>query len=265
MGRILGAAIYPHPPIIMEEIGRGEEKKAAKTVDGAKALSRYIKEKSPTTIVVVTPHGPMFSDAMAISVEEELFGDFSAFGHGEISYNFNNNIPLVKKVINNAMEEDIMVAAVDETMAERYNIDRNLDHGTLVPLYFVDKEYKNFKLIHITYGALSPRDLYRFGRAVKRAVLESEDSIILLASGDLSHRLAEDGPYTYSPSGKVFDEKIISLIEDGNLEEILEFDLDLAEEAGECGLRSFMIMAGTIDGYRLRPEILSYEGPFGVG
>lgn len=265
MGRILGAAIYPHPPIIMEEIGRGEERKAAKTVEGAETLSKYIKEKSPTTIVVVTPHGPMFRDAIAISIKEELYGDFSAFGHGGISYNFHNNIPLVKKIINNAMEEDVMVAAVDETMAEKYNIDRNLDHGTLVPLYFVDKQYKDFKLIHITYGVLPPKDLYRFGRAIKRAVLESDDTIILLASGDLSHRLTEDGPYAYSPSGKVFDERIVKLIGEGNLEKILDFDLDLAEEAGECGLRSFMIMAGAIDGYRLRPEVLSYEGPFGVG
>lgn len=49
------------------------------------------------------------------------------------------------------------------------------------------------------------------------------------------------------------------------MEDIISFDLKLSEKAGECGLRSFMIMAGVLDNYKIKPEILSYEGPFGVG
>ena len=32
MGKILGGYLFPHPPIIVKEIGRGEEEKANKTV-----------------------------------------------------------------------------------------------------------------------------------------------------------------------------------------------------------------------------------------
>jgi len=42
-------------------------------------------------------------------------------------------------------------------------------------------------------------------------------------------------------------------------------DPDLAEAAAECGLRSFWIMAGALDKKAVKPELLSYEGPFGVG
>jgi len=49
------------------------------------------------------------------------------------------------------------------------------------------------------------------------------------------------------------------------MEEILTFDLSLAEKAGECGLRSLMIMAGGLGDYDLESEIISYESPFGVG
>ncbi|MFA7410713.1 MAG: AmmeMemoRadiSam system protein A [Tissierellaceae bacterium] len=265
MGKVLGAAIYPHPPIIMEEIGKGEERKASKTLEGVKALSRFIKEKSPTTIIVITPHGPIFRDAVAISTDPDLYGHFGNFGYRQIQFSYENNIPLVKKIINNAMEEDIMVATVDEDLSRSYNIDRDLDHGSLVPLYFVDKEYKDFKLIHISYGILPPRDLFRFGKAIKRAVLESVEDIIVLASGDLSHKLSPQGPYEYSPYGKEFDQRIVAIIGEGRLEDLIDFDLELAEKAGECGLRSFMIMAGILDNCRIRPQVLSYEGPFGVG
>jgi aromatic ring-opening dioxygenase LigB subunit len=39
----------------------------------------------------------------------------------------------------------------------------------------------------------------------------------------------------------------------------------LVQSAGECGLRSIVILMGALDGLKVKPEILSYEGPFGVG
>lgn len=265
MGKILGAYLLPHPPIIIEEIGKDEEKKAKNTIDGVKAISLDIKKKSPSTIIIITPHGPLFSDAVSISIEEELTGSFKKFGNDELKFNYSNNLKLVKEIINNSYDEDIAVAQVDEDFARQYNIDKELDHGTLVPLYFVDKEYKDYKLIHITYGILSPNELYRFGTAIERAVKDSDEDVIVIASGDLSHKLSSDGAYAYSPYGKTFDEKIVNIIKEGKMEDIISFDLDLGGRAGECGLRSLMIMAGTIGKYRLETEVLSYEGPFGVG
>lgn len=265
MGKVLGAYLFPHPPIILPEIGKGEDRKAEKTIEGAKALSKDIKEKSPSTIIVVTPHGPLFSDAISISIEENLVGSFEKFGYGELKFKFENNIELVKRIINNSVEEEIIIAGIDESFARRYKVEKELDHGTLVPLYFVDKEYKNFKLVHITYGILSPKELYKFGRAIQAAIIDSDEDVVVIASGDLSHKLSDDSPYHHSPKGKIFDEKIVDILKEGTLEDIITFDLELAERAGECGLRSLMIITGILDGYKLKPEVISYEGPFGVG
>lgn len=265
MGKILGAYLFPHPPIILEEIGKGEEKKANKTIEGVRALSRDIATKSPSTIILITPHGPLFRDAVSISIEETLKGDFGGFGHGDIILEFKNNIKLVKNIINNSLDEGIMVAEVDKSFAREYGVEAKLDHGALVPLYFVDKESKNYKLIHITYGLLSPKDLYKFGRAIEKSIVDLDEKVVIISSGDLSHKLSNEGPYSYSPYGKVFDEAIVNIIKSGNMEDIISFDLELAERAGECGLRSLMIMAGIVNKYKLKPEVLSYEGPFGVG
>lgn len=72
MTKLLGAYLFPHPPIIVEEIGKGQEKEAEKTIIGVKSLAKDIGIKKPTTIILITPHGPVFSDAIAVSCEKNL-------------------------------------------------------------------------------------------------------------------------------------------------------------------------------------------------
>lgn len=265
MGKILASYLYPHPPIIIPEIGRGEESKAKNTIEGVKALSQDIKEKSPNTIIVTTPHGPLFSDAISISMGKTLKGDLGRFGFSDIKFKFHNNIDMVERIVANSNRENIVMAEIDEYFAEDYNVSTELDHGVLVPLYFVDKIYKNFKLIHITYGLLSPIELYRFGMVLQKTIEESKEDAVIIASGDLSHKLSNEESYSYSSHGEEFDEAMVKILEKGDMEKIINFDLELAENAGECGLRSLMIMAGTMDGYKLEPKVYSYEGPYGVG
>ena len=81
----------------------------------------------------------------------------------------------------------------------------------------------------------------------------------------MSHKLASDGPYGYAPQGPVFDRMVTALFDAGDLNGLLEIDETFGEEAAECGLRSFWIMAGALEGLPISHELLSYEGPFGVG
>ena len=207
MGKLLGTYLFPHPPIIVEEIGRGGEKGAENTIVGVKKLAKDIKSKKPTTIIIITPHGPVFSDALSISCEEILMGSFKNFGRKDLKFKFRNNRDIVNKIVRNAGKEGIAIAPIDKEFALDYNIETEIDHGTLVPLYFVNKEYEDYKLVHITYGLISPLELYRFGTILQEIVLDSKEEVVFIASGDLSHRLSNKGPYSYSPDGEVFDKK----------------------------------------------------------
>lgn len=160
--------------------------------------------------------------------------------------------------------EDIPTASLDENTANLYNIDLELDHGAMVPLYFVDNN-KNYKLVHITYGMLSPLELMNFGKCINKAVLDTNKKAVFIASGDLSHRLTKDGPYPYTPLGAEFDKELISTLEKGDLKSLFTLDKHLICEAGECGLRSLYILAGAINDNTISSKLLSYEGPFGVG
>ncbi len=64
---ILGAFIVPHPPIILPEVGRGEEKEIQSTIDAYREVSRRIAELKPETVVVTSPHAAMYSNYFHIS------------------------------------------------------------------------------------------------------------------------------------------------------------------------------------------------------
>lgn len=265
MGKILAGYLMPHPPIILKEIGRGKEREIQDTIKAMEEVARDIKSKEPKTIILITPHGPVFSDAIAISVEAELKGNMASFGAEQVKMIKDNDLELSKKIIKYATNKKIFCAMLDEQLAGEYKISTSLDHGTIVPLYFVDKEYMDYRLIHITYGLLSSEDLYSFGKSIQEAVEEGEKDVVVIASGDLSHKLKEDGPYGYNPAGETFDRLIIDSIENLEIERIVSIDRHLCEEAGECGMASIGIMLGACDGYEISSRVISYEGPFGVG
>ena len=140
------------------------------------------------------------------------------------------------------------------------------DWGFNVPLFFLAKDFKR-EIETILIGLESPRHYFEWGKEFYKLEIENcKLKIALIASGDLSHCLKEDGPYGFNPDGPKFDESLIESLKKKDIKTILKLD-ELYPEAGECGLRSFCFMLGILEasGINYQPEILSYEGPFGVG
>lgn len=265
MGGITGTYILPHPPIIVPEVGKGEGEKASATIKAIERAAKEINEEEPTTIIVTTPHAPMFQDFIHISATPRLAGDFSRFGAARVKLEFENNLPLVNRIIEIGNAEGIYCGGLEDSLARKYKVSRELDHGALVPLYFITRKYNGFKLVHISIAGMPYTDLYKFGKCIARAVNESGEKAVFIASGDLSHKLSADGPYGFDKSGPEFDKMLVESLKTAKPERLLSMDEGFCETAGECGLRSFIIMFGALDGYEIKSEVFSYEGPFGVG
>ncbi|NLZ69056.1 MAG: AmmeMemoRadiSam system protein A, partial [Spirochaetales bacterium] len=60
-------------------------------------------------------------------------------------------------------------------------------------------------------------------------------------------------------------EKLEACLKNSDFLSLITFDDKLLEEAGECGHRSFSIMAGLFEGHEVTSKVLSHEGTFGVG
>ncbi|SHJ67181.1 uncharacterized protein, PH0010 family/AmmeMemoRadiSam system protein A/AmmeMemoRadiSam system protein B [Dethiosulfatibacter aminovorans DSM 17477] len=262
---ILSGYLMPHPPLIIPEIGRGEERKIQNTIDSMNDIGLDVKSLAPDTIIVITPHGNLFRDAVTVNCDRNLRGDFGSFGYRDIKMNFDNNFELANRIVDNSEKKNVSAIRVDEELKKDYMLDSRIDHGTMVPLHFVISHYNDFKLVHITYGILSNEELYKFGKIVKDTVNELGIRAVVIASGDLSHKLIQGAPAGYSPKGKGFDKNIMEYIGNNNRLGIMSVDETYADEAGECGLRSLQILMGVLDGLETENRVLSYEGPFGVG
>lgn len=265
MGTIVGSYIFPHPPVLIPEVGKGVEKSASATLA---ALSKAVKEigrQKPSTIILTTPHGPVFQDFIHINIRNVLSGNLRKFNAPGVEQKYENNLHLTSSIISIANTAGIPCGGLDNALIAKYRISGELDHGALIPLYFITKEYDDFKLVHISIAGLPFKDLYKFGSCIAQAVEQSGETVVFIASGDLSHKLSEDGPYGFDISGPKYDRQLIENLKIPDPERLLQFDESLLESAGECGYRSFIMMFGALDGYEIKSEVYSYEGPYGVG
>lgn len=262
---IAHAGIYPHAAIALPEVGKEEAAKVAATYAAMRELARRAKDSQADVIVLITPHGPLFRDAVAMLDIDPLMGTLAQFGVSGITYSYQNDRSLLEAVELEADRAGIRTAVIDKRSAAAYRVAAELDHGATVPLYFFRQFDINLPLLHLTFGLLPPRRLFEFGRACRRALERQKKRAAVICSSDLSHRLIPGAPTGYSPAGRKFDEKLASLLEQYDVEGVINIDSDLLEEAGECGYRSILICLGMLDGDTVVPEILSYEGPFGVG
>lgn len=255
---ILGAFAVPHPPIILPEVGRDEEKKIRATIDAYKEAMRRAAALKPETLVITSPHSVMYADYFHVSPGESASGNFGNFRAPQLEIEVTYDTDFVRALESECREQKIPAG----TLGER---DASLDHGTLIPLRFIGEFATEFSIVRIGLSGLSPLVHYRFGECIARVAERLNRRTVFIASGDLSHKLKADGPYGFAEEGPLFDEECMSCLAAGDFVRLLAMDSALAEGAAECGLRSFWIMAGALDKKKIRAEQLSHEGTFGVG
>ena len=65
MGELVMGVLMPHPPVVVPQIGGNRIRDIAATYDALEAISDRIVQSSPDRLVVISPHSPLFSDAIA--------------------------------------------------------------------------------------------------------------------------------------------------------------------------------------------------------
>lgn len=255
---VIGGFLFPHPPLIIPEIGRGEEKKISQTAASCRLAARQIAQLAPETIVVISPHSVMYSDYFHISPGKEASGNFARYGAPQVSVRVTYDFQFAQMLSLLAAREKLPAG----TEGER---DSSLDHGTMIPLTFVNEYYRDYKIVRIGLSGLPLADHETLGALIETASKLLNRRTVILASGDLSHKLTEDGPYGYAPEGPAYDEELIETLSLGALDSLREFDEGFLSAAAECGHRSLVILAGAFRNRKLDSRVLSHEGPFGVG
>ena len=255
---IIGACMVPHPPIILPEIGRGEERKIADTALSYEKAADLVRELRPDTIVIASPHTRMYSDWFYIGGGERGSGNFGRFRAGGVKIRADYDTEVISALSEKCRRTSFPAGVVEDP-------DIPLDHGVMIPLYFIQKKYTDFRLVRIGISGLSYSDHYRLGQMIREISDSLSRRVFFVGSGDLSHKLKEDGPYGFIEEGPVYDERIMDVMGRGAFGELFDFDPAFCEKASECGHRAFIMMAGALDRTSLEITRLSHQDTFGVG
>ncbi|NLG10257.1 MAG: AmmeMemoRadiSam system protein A [Coriobacteriaceae bacterium] len=253
------AFVVPHPPILITGIGKGEEHCAQSTLDAYHDVARAIAELSPQTIVIATPHGRIFRDSFHITAGTSAKGDFRDFRHSGNRLQIDLDSEFAEALVKQAASRTIPCEC-------SHDLNDRLDHGCMVPLHFITQYLRSpFTLLRVSISLLDELQHYHFGECITQVAEQLKRTVVFIASGDLSHRLKEDGPYGFNSAGPLFDAQVTAALSESDFMRLMRFDADFREDAGECGLNSCIMMAGALDGRAVRSRLHSYEGPWGVG
>jgi len=247
--------IFPHPPILIPQIGGNRIKEAGSSQKALREAASRLKsrEKDIDTLIVITPHGAISQVSVPIYTSPIFEGDFASFGAAKLRFQFKG-------------DPELAIAAVKEIpdLTQR-SPETVLDHGVLVPLYYPGEAGLKKPILPIAIADLPLPRLFEFGKRLMEVADKMGRKIAVLASADMSHRLTKDSPAGFDPAGAEFDKKLVELVKRMDVKGILNFPEGLADRAGQDALWSIAILLGTMDGSKVKSEVLSYEGPFGVG
>lgn len=255
---VLAGYAVPHPPLIVPGVGKGEEQGIARTIAAYREVARRVAAHRPDTIILSSPHAPAYYDAFAICGREELPASMRRFRDYKDDFTAPVDTALVHEAVARA-------EAAGLPLMERAWREADMDHAAFVPLYFVNRRYTGYKLVEVGLSGLSAEDHRKLGQMLAQAAGALGRRCVYIASGDLSHKLKDDGPYGFAPEGPVLDRAICDAFAANDLEALFAISPELSKRGADCGLDSFRMMAGALDSTRHSGELLSYEGPFGVG
>jgi aromatic ring-opening dioxygenase LigB subunit len=252
---IVFSAITPHSPLLIPAVGKDNLIRLKKTNAAFKKLEEELYASKPETIIIISPHGVIQANSFTMNLSPKFSASFEEFGDFTVKKSFNGDIGLGYK-IRERMETRAPLQLVSTI---------NLDYGASVPIITLTEHLPNIKIIPLYYSGLDFEAHFHFGQLLKRELLVSKNRVAIIASAELSHKITKSAPAGYSPKGKKFDLKLIELIEKEKIKDILDINKSLVAEICECGFKSILTLLGIMDGFKYKPQKLSYEAPFGIG
>lgn len=246
------AALVPHSPILIPEVGREHTKKLKKTLASIAKIKQELAATAPETLIIISPHGAIFADAFTMNLAPEYMGGLAEFGNFRTTFRYRPDTATV----------DHMQRHLRRHAPFGLHSESNLDYGTSVPLLLLAEPHTRVVPIHTTL--LDAKEHFRFGEHLKDEVYETRRRIAVIASADFTNT-PKDISSPRARGAQKLDKQIVNFITHRNATGLLSLDVELVRSAKMCGLGPTLMIHGLLERVVATPEVLSYENPFGVG
>ncbi|MCR4278707.1 MAG: AmmeMemoRadiSam system protein B [bacterium] len=253
---IVFGAIVPHSPLLIPSIGKDHREKLEATLKACKEIEEALYLTKPDTICMIAPHGARYPDAFSINLAAKYTASLKSFGDHSTVVNAKSDYLLIDHIQRKLRSERVPFTLTST---------EELEYGYTVPLLLLTSNLENWKLIPVSPSDHDALAHFEFGRHLKRVLHSDIRRVAIIASADLSHALSKDAPGGDTHEGSAFDEAIRTGLSEGNAELIMKIAPEIIGSSSQCGYRPIVTLLGAIDGMNMKPRVLSYEAPFGVG
>ncbi|MDO8505036.1 MAG: AmmeMemoRadiSam system protein B [bacterium] len=251
------AAIAPHSPLLLPTIGKEHQKKLKKTLVAYKTLEEDLYASKTDTLLVLSPHGTILKNAFSLSIAPSYKTNFKEFGDFVTAFTLPTDAHTIEAI--RRLRHDRQDPAPIVGITEEF-----LDYGVAVPLFFLSQHLPALRIVPIGVSHLSLGKHFLVGKNIGKVVQRSTARIGIIASADLAHTLTDAAPGGFSLKGKEFDAKFVQALRRDDRAGILKLE-ETMDDAKACGLRTIAMLFGMIENMNCAAELLSYEGPFGIG
>lgn len=253
---IVFSAFTPHSPLLLPSVNKTQLSKVKKTTAAMQLLSDELYAARPDVLVILSSHGTTFDDAFSLNLHEEYRIDLKEFGDLTEHRTFKPHLKLIDNLQRSLRRQQIPVTL---------SSDEVLDYGAAVPLLILSEHLPKLKIVPITFSALSAKEHFQFGSALKEVLSSCHERVAVIGSGDLSHALATTSPAGFNKQGPLFDKIVQECVVNRNVSGLLTLAPEDVAMAKECAYRPLMMLLGLMERVNCDPVIHSYEAPFGVG
>ena len=255
-GGVVGAVLMPHAPILVPAVGGERGREAIASFRAMREVAGALLQLKPDSVVLISPHSPRQPGAFGIWSDDPITGSFEQFGAPNARTTVPNDRRLARAIMAEANARNV------RTWQIRH---RPLDHGALVPLWFLAGAGWSGPAVLLSLNYPGEGGLTSLGEAIAAAANATQMRIGVVASGDMSHRLTQGAPCGFHPGAHRFDDTFIRHVRSGEYRKILSINSELRESAAEDVADSTIVAASAIGWNSTGHRLLNYEGPFGVG
>jgi MEMO1 family protein len=246
----------PHAPILIPEIGGPRQNGAVTTISAMREVARTMIAAAPDTLIVISPHSPGILKPVGFWSGQRLRGSLTAFGFPHLAIDLPVDSLLVDTLAALSARRGVDTVSVTKC---------SLDHGATVPLWFAAEAGWNGPTVVVALNSVDQKTVITLGETIAEAVGSTNRRVALIASGDMSHRLTIGAPLGYDTRGREFDAWLVDALRRGAYRDLLQLDPELDKLAAEDVIAPLLVVLAALGFSAAGRELLSYEGPFGVG
>lgn len=250
------SAIAPHSPLLIPTIGKEHRESLTHTLDAYRTLEEHLYATKPDTLVLISSHAAYYPDGFSCNIAPSYTGNLKEFGDHGTTVQAKGDSLFIDRLHRHMRETDIPFSLMSE---------EKLDYGMTISLSFLLSHLPAMKIVPLSISGLSNEEHAKFGQEVMQVIHDDTRRIAFFAAADLSHRSNQYSQQGVNAEGPAFEEAVKQAIAQVNPAPIIALSPDVLKEAQQCGAQPIVTLLGAIQKMHVKPSVLCYEAPFGVG